>query len=122
MGYSAAVAHSAVAMSRTARDHCPTSQVPGRIVESAVVPGRLNLRAAGGWRRSAKPEEYAAIVNTLAPAPTPVKAADIREVEVVRTVFREWWGDARFTKAALVLLLLMWIVFLAVRWIVRGFD
>jgi hypothetical protein len=95
---------------------------PMETVRIHVRDGRsVEIYPAYGWRRSAKLEEYASIVNTLAPAPTLVKAADIQQVEVVRNVFREWWADARFTQAALILLPLMWIVFFGVRWIVRGF-
>lgn len=76
---------------------------PRETLRIHVRDGRsVEIYPAYGWRRSAKPEEYASIVNTLAKALTPVKAADIQKVEVVSSVSHEWWADARFTKAALV--------------------
>jgi hypothetical protein len=34
----------------------------------------------------------------------------------------KWWSDADWTKAAAVLVALLWVTFYTVRWIVRGFT
>ena len=95
---------------------------PRETLRIYVRDGRsVDIYPAYGWRRSAKREQFASIVNTLMSAPNPVKASDIEKVEVVSSVIHEWWNDAQFTTIALAVAPLLWIAFFAVRWIVRGF-
>ena len=51
-----------------------------------------------------------------------VDASSLESVKIIRGPSYRWWSDADWTKGAFVLVILLWLLFYALRWIVRGFT
>jgi hypothetical protein len=62
--------------------------------------------------------------SAIPPPPDWVSAEDASRIWMVmerRKAHYQWWADADWTKAAALIVALLWFMFYTVRWIVRGF-